>query len=178
MNDFFERYKKKRILNHLAVFGLAFTFALGVHMTLFSGNTGQYITASVLDIGQQEQEVQKADIYAELKDGILIIRNSQDITSLEDISFTIAYNPELGILSTEELGGLEVEAQTQENEAGLIFIQLMLLDEAQDLPAGSRIARLPYQDKAEGRQFFNIIQASFTDSNGEIFLLTSSGIEL
>ena len=174
MEDFFVRYKKKKILSHLSIFGLAFMLALWVHMTILSGDRWQNFTASILDVTSEAQEQsQKADIYAELVDNVLIIRNSQAIDNLDDISFTIAYNPELGNLSTDELWGLEVEVQAHENDPGLIFIQLMLL-ETQDLPADSIVARLPYETLEEWRQVFNLIQASFTDSDGEIYFLSSS----
>lgn len=173
MEDFFKRYKKNKNLNHLSIFGLAFMLALWVQFTFFSWERWQNLTADILGTTQTEQIDAKADIYAELKDDILIVKNSQAINDLEDISFTIAYNPELGDLSTSELWGLEVEVQAHENEPGLIFIQLMLL-ETQNLPENSTIARLPYEVSRDERQFFNIIQASFTDSDGEIYFLTSS----
>jgi len=173
MNDFFDRYKKKKTLHHLGIFWLAFVLAAWVHMTLFSGNSGEYITASIIDVVGQEQEVQKADVYSEFTDGTLIIRNSQDMVWLESVSFTIAYNPELWTLDTDQLGGLEVEVLAEENEPWLLYVQLSL-PEAQDLIADSLIARLPYTLENEGRQAFNIIQASFTDSDGEIYLLSSS----
>lgn len=173
MNDFFDRYKKKKTLSHLGIFWLAFVLAAWVHMTLFSGNSGEYITASIVDVVSQEQEIIKADIYWEFEDTTLVIKNSQSMADIESISFTLAYNPELWTLGSEQLWGLEVEVITQENEAGLIYVQLAL-QEAQNLPAESRIARLPYTQTADGKQSFNIIQASFTDVSGEIFLLTSS----
>lgn len=173
MNDFFDRYKKKKTLHHLGIFWLAFVLAAWVHMTLFSGNSGEYITASIIDVVGQEQEVQKSDVYSEFTDGTLIIRNSQDMVWLESVSFTIAYNPEIWTLDTDQLGGLEVEVLAEENEPWLLYVQLSL-PEAQDLIANSLIARIPYTLEAEWRQFFNIIQASFTDSDGEIYLLSSS----
>ena len=174
MEDFFKRYKKKRLINHLSVFGLAFMLALWVHVTILSGDRWQNFTASLLDVTrEQETQVQQADLYAEIHDNVLIIKNGQAIDNLDDISFTIAYNPELGSLSTDELWGPEVEVQAHENEPWLMFIQLMLL-ETQDLPANSRVVRLPYLPLEDGRQFFNIIQASFTDSDGEIYFLSSS----
>lgn len=173
MNDFFDRYKKKKTLSHLGIFWLAFVLAAWVHVTLFSGNSGEYITASIMDVVGQEEEIIRADIYWEFDDNTLIIKNSQAMSDIESINFTLAYNPELWTLNTEELWGLEIEVLTEENEAGLIYVQLHL-QEAQNLPAESRIARLPYTQRADGKQSFNIIQASFTDASGEIFLLTSS----
>jgi len=120
-----------------------------VHLTLLSGDTGQKISASILDATSTAQDqVQKADIYAELTDDVLIVRNSQEIHNLDTISFTIAYNPELGTLKSEQIGGPDIEAQALENEPGLIFIQLMSLNE-QDLPAESIITRLPYETLRE-----------------------------
>ena len=174
MEDFFVRYKKKKILSHLSIFGLAFMLALWVHMTILSGDKWQNFTASLVDLAW-EQEVQnvRADLYAEIVDDVVIVRNGQAIDNLDTLNFTLVYNPELGNLSTDELWGLEVEVQALENEPWLIFVQLFLY-EAQNLPTDSIVARFPYLSLNEGRQAFNIIQASFIDSDGELYFLSSS----
>lgn len=176
MNDFFDRYKKKKTLHHLGIFWLAFVLAAGVQTALFSGNSGEYITASIIDVVSQEEEVIKADIYWELEDTMLLIKNGQTLSEIESMSFTLAYNPELWTLETKQLTENGIEVLAEENEAGLIYVQLMF-QEAQNIPSGTQLARFAYAKKADGRQAFNIIQASFTDIGGEIFLLTSSWTE-
>ena len=178
MNDFFDRYKKYKILHHIWLLSVAFMIALWVHFMIISWDIWKNITASVFDISQEENIKHRADIYAEIEDNVLFIRNWQNIDNLNTINFTIAYNPELWVLDTSQIWWLEVETQIHENEPWLIYVQLILQDEYQNLPAESRIARLPYTQIESWRQFFNIIQASFIDGNEEIYLLTSSWIEL
>lgn len=173
MEDFFERYKKKRILTHLWVFWLAFMLALWVHITLLWGNTGQYITASILDATAPQEAPKLADIYTEISENNLSIFNSQALNNLTSISFTIAYNPELGKLSTEKLAWLDADLQVIDQQPWLLYIQLTT-DESINLATESTLIKLSYEALSEGRQFFNIVQASFTDTSGELFLLTSS----
>lgn len=66
-----------------------------------------------------------------------------------------------------------MDLQIENNTPGVYFINIFL-DTDQSLVAGTEILTFPYTQLNDEAQYFNLIEANFTDSSGEKYLLSTT----
>lgn len=145
-------------------------------MSVLSPQNTQFLRANILGLPENlpEEIISEGDIKAHMENDILTISTSQFMQWVESISLSIVSNPELWTLITQDLSLPDTDIIVQWDESGILSLNL-IFSEAKDREKNTSLITLPYKKLWEGEQFFNIVQASFTDTSGEIYLLSSSG---
>lgn len=129
----------------------------------------EMIRASVLDAPTVEMIDSDFNVHA--WDSSLFFKNAQVLKDVVEFSFSFAYDPAiLEFWSPLSIPGAEISEIR--NEDG--FIQYILrFKDAQDISANSNIIDIPYSKPQEKSALVNTIQVNFTDTQWEVYLLSS-----
>ena len=173
MKDFLKKYKSKKSMRQNIVIVLwALVMAFGINFFLLDwSDFEKNLKASVLDATTTKQE---ADVYFKLENETLVLQNSKIMQETKNISFSLVYDAENVEIweITSEIWTVEILWETG------TWIDIVSLNlENKNLDPKEIIVNIKYLKKNDYSQI-NLMNASFTDKEGNIFNLTTSWISI
>jgi len=172
MKDVFRNYHKHKVLTNIGIIGISFILAISINMLLVWNQSGQLLKASVLDA---TNTVSTSDIEIVKNASWIAFIANQDMSSVTELSFSIAYNADAIELWDLESKLSWVEITEIENESG--YKNLIFTFQSETNISGSNIfLNIPVTINTTETNYINIINANFKDSSWETYLLTTSWI--
>jgi len=171
MKDLFKNYHKHRVLSNISIIWMSFLLALSINFVLVWNPSTQSLKASVIDATQRESI---SDLSATVSGNTLEIMWNTDMNSVSELSLSLAYNGE----------SLEIKSFSTETSATITEIEneawyrtiLLSFESPLNISAGWKLMSTSLSKLSEETSYINMIQTNFTDSEGQIFLLSSSGV--
>jgi len=175
MKDLFKNYHKHRVLSNISIIWMSFLLALSINFVLVWNPSTQSLKASVIDaVIDATQRESISDLSATVSGNTLEIMWNTDMNSVSELSLSLAYDGE----------SLEIESFSTETNATITEIEneawyrtiLLSFESPLDISAGWKLMSTSLSKLSEETSYINMIQTNFTDSEGQIFLLSSSGV--
>jgi hypothetical protein len=126
--------------------------------------------ANILEVKTQNQQ---SDIYAALNNNNVDIFSNQNMSDVKNISMSLSYNP-------NNVGILLIEDDTYDlirlsDDKGIQSVLINYTPE-KNISAGDKLFSVETSKLNQTSEQLNIFNANFTDSQGENYLLSTSGI--
>ena len=172
MKDIMKGYKKHKVVSNMWVVIISLALALGINFFVIDWTElWKHLKVSVLNT----QTKNKADIFLEKDWEKIVIKNSKKIKLLENISFSINYDP-LGIKlknMNSDLAWSNITELSNTPGFSTIIIDLDIPINLKESETLFSFLPIKTQEKVEN---INIINANFSDSSSESYDLTTSWI--
>jgi len=173
MKDLFKNYHKHKVLSNAWILSIAALLAVSVNMFILSGNTGQTLKANVLEA--TSTQVSSVDVLAAANESTISLSNTQEMQNVMQLSFSLAYNPEILSLWASQTLLWDSEISVIENNDG--FSNYILTSWSPlNITAGSELVNISYAKPQDETVHLNIINVNFTDNQDESYLLSSKWI--
>lgn len=176
MKDVFRAYKKQQNKQHILIIFSAFVFALGIYTFLGQNSYGKQIKASSLEAVGVDPHDEIYDIELVYNSGAISLSNTQEMLQVREISLALMYNPQAFSLEIAQwFSGSLIEIQNGYSNLLLEF------DPSKDIYADSVLTQLQIHPISESgaldeAQYLNSLEAKFSDTSGETYLLRSPRI--
>jgi len=170
MKDLFQNYHRHKAIVNIWILSLSVILAIGINTFVINDDISQSLKASVIDINSTKSSQSDLE-FAVMKDSILLKINTP-IADLKELSFSLAYNPELIDFSDLSSGLGGANFSLLENSPGFSTV-IMTLDNSQTINAKSEIAKINFERLSEDTIHLNPLNVNFIDKNGDTFLLTT-----
>lgn len=176
MKDLFQNYHRHKVLSNLWILSLSAILAISINSFVLSGETWDMLKANILE-SSIEHDVDLDFLATTNDENKIIFQNTQEMTNVTEMSFSLAYDNESLTIwwDISEIDGATVTKI--ENQAWFITY-ILNFTEPQNIEANTAIATLDSQKLSETTTHINIINVNFTDSSGEVFMLSTTGIML
>ena len=174
MKDIFSSYHKHKVLSHISLIALSAVFAFGINILLVQTPATEMLQANIL--WNEVQNESHTDFSIFVRGSELILQTLEPIQDMVELSFSLAYDPEVLKLWAYTTS---LEASTIDelkNEDGFVTY-IMRFESPLTLSAPNEILNLSYEKTQEKTVFLNPVQVNFKDKNGDIFLLSSSQLQ-
>ncbi|MDD2871312.1 MAG: hypothetical protein PHS49_04945 [Candidatus Gracilibacteria bacterium] len=171
MKDFIKKYQNHKLLTNLNIILASLVLAVGINFFLVDGtNIGQSLKASVLN---SQIGTETADVYLKKIDNDIYLVTNKNIVDLNNFSISFSYNPEnVEIFDiSSQLGQVANLGENQGINSIILNIQSPV-----NLNRGDNILKVGVNKKIETTENLNILNANFSDSENNQFLLSTSGI--
>ena len=174
MEDIFKKYKKFQLLKNWAIICASLFFALGINLSL-NWDFSQYMKASVL--GSQTKITNQADVYMEIENNTIIVKNGSNFWNFKKMNFSLLYNPDsLNLLnSLKTIDNYSIIEILRDD--GIINIQI-IGENPQDIVAGTTLAEINFKKTDTIWTSLNILNVHFEDDNNNVMYLTSSSTQI
>ncbi|MDD3302058.1 MAG: hypothetical protein PHN31_00755 [Candidatus Gracilibacteria bacterium] len=172
MINFFSKYKKKKAIRTYGIITMSLILALGINFLVLDSSIGQKLQISVINSGENNKT---GDVYLNINNNVTNLIANKDMLGIKSFSLSIAYNPTNVTVSEIKtiIGGNMIN---EENEEGFTTI-ILNLSTPVDVKKGDSIVSFINTKKEEKLENINLVNVNFTDSTGEVYLLSSSGLE-
>lgn len=171
MKDIFKKYKKQKKISNIWVVVTSLVLAIGINFLIIDGTGfGNSMKANILEVKTKNQQ---SDIYAKLNNNIVDIFSNQNIDSVKNISMSLSYNPEnVGILLQENEQSEIIRLSDEK------WIQSILINYSpeKNIISWEKVFSIEASKLQQKSEQLNIFNANFTDTSGENYLLSTSGI--
>lgn len=171
MKDIFKKYKKQKKISNLWVVVTSLVLAIGINFLIIDGSWfGNSMKANILEVKTQNQQ---SDIYAQLNNNFIEFYSNQNMNNVKNISMSLSYNPNnVGILLLENQNSEIIRLSDDKG------IQSILINHSpeKNILSWEQIFSVETSKLKEVSEQLNIFNANFTDSSGENYLLSTSGI--
>jgi len=159
-------------MSNIWIVAASLVIALSINFFMLDGWVGNYVKTSVLEAGES---INTSNVYLKNSEGSIKVVSNKNMKSVEELSLSLVYNPENTTIGEIFSTTLPSQITNISNEDGLNTL-LIKLDTTSDIKAGQEILILEV-NKAEIRtENLNVINANFTDSSGEKYILSTSWI--
>ncbi len=172
MKDIIGKYKKRTLINNLGILAASLVIAIWVNFFVLDGQVWSYVKTSVLEAGEKSNI---ANIYLSNDGENIKVFSSKNMNGVNELSLSLVYNPENITVWKIYSTTLPSKITNISNEEGLNTL-LIQLDNQSDISSGQEILTIVTQKWQERTENLNIINANFTDSSWEKYLLSTSGI--
>ncbi len=172
MKDIIKKYKKHNLINNIWIIAASLVIAIWINFFVLDGQVWSYVKTSVLEAGEKSNI---ANIYMQNSEGNIKVFSSKNMVGVNEISFSVVYNPENLTLGKIYSTTLPSTITNIANESGLSTL-LIQLDNQRDIPSGEEILIIETIKTEERTENINIINANFKDNSWEKYLLSTSGI--
>jgi len=173
MKDIIAKYKKQTFLKNTGIVLTSFALAFAIHTFWFGGDLGKYVKANVLEGGVQVEE--NSDIYFDMSENVLTLKNEKMMHDVKHISFSIVYDANSTELSNFKSLLADSNTTTITNEQWLATL-ILNLDSPTSINPNTDIFTIQAKKIQEGTGYINLINANFTDEEEKEYLLSTSGI--
>lgn len=175
MKDFLKRYQKRKMIWKIYMVLWAFVMAFAINFLVIDGsNFEKNLTASVLDSGKNIES--KADFYFSKEENKLFLKNSKNMKNVENISFSLVYDPSSLQIDDVLTDFWKVESLSEKYTWSETFI---LYIDKKDFEIWKNIAEIKFSKKDEKIWTqINLLNSNFTDSEKNTYSLTTSWITL
>lgn len=174
MKDFIKDYRKRKMIWNFYIILSAFIMAFTLNFFVLDWtNLENNLKTSILD-SSSNSEI-KADIFTEIKENKIILKNSKEMKNVKSISFSIAYdNSKIEIL--EWKSNLEKPEILGEKWS---WIETFIINfNEKNIFKNEILAEINFKKLEETNSRINLLNANFTDSEENIFELTTSWVNL
>lgn len=172
MKDIIKKYKKHNLINNLGILTASLVIAIWVNFFVLDGQVWNYVKTSVLEAWEKSNI---ANVYLTNNEGKIKIFSSKNMNNVNELSLSLVYNPENIIVWKIYSTSLASKITNIANEEGLNTL-LIQLDNETNISSWDEILVIETQKWEERTENLNIINANFTDSSWEKYLLSTSGI--
>lgn len=174
MKDFIKKYHNKKVIWNIWVVAASLIMAFWINFFIIdSSEIWNNLKASVINSENIWKE-NKADLYIENnKNWIISINSSKSIESIENISFSVIFNPEN--IEIKDVSS-EFNEITQLWNTNWWSINFIINSKGSNIKENQNIIDINIWKKAELSEQINLINANFKNSNWENFKLTTSWI--
>lgn len=172
MSDIISKYKKHNIIKNTWLVTMSLILALGINFVVQDTSMWQKLQISVLNSTENSKVW---DIFLKKsEDGINIIA-WKDMNQVKSLSLSVSFNP-TNVKINSIISSIWGNILTQANEEWLntLIINFSL---PVDIKSWSELISINANKIEEKLENLNIINANFTDSSNQVFLLSSSGVE-
>ncbi len=170
--DIFKEYKKANIIRNTWIVIFSLVLALSINFFVFDSEMWSKLKADVLWVWEN---MGKSNLYLEMEDGVVKVKNGKKMKELKNISFTLVYNPENVKIENTTPWISEAALKNVTGEDGLNMIMISLASPT-DIEKFSEILTINLSKKQNKTEFINLINANFEDDSWELFLLSMSWI--
>lgn len=171
MKDFIKKYQNHKLLTNLNIILASLVLAVWINFFLVDGtNIGQSLKASVLN---SQIWTETADVYLKKIDNDIYLVTNKNIVDLNNFSISFSYNPEY-VEIFDISSQLWQVANLWENQ-GINSI-ILNIQSPVNLNRWDNILKVWVNKKIETTENLNILNANFSDSENNQFLLSTSGI--
>lgn len=171
MKDIFKKYKKQKKISNVWVVVTSLVLAIGINFLLIDGsNLWNTMKANILEVKSQNQQ---SDIYASQNGDIIEFYSNQNMNNVKNIAVSLSYNPENVWVLLQENNNWEIIRLSDEK-----WIQSILINYSpeKNIITWENIFSVETSKLKQVSEQLNVFNANFTDSSGENYLLSTSGI--
>ena len=170
MKDIFKKYKKQKKISNIWVVVTSLVLAIWVNFLLIDGSSfGNTMKANVLEVKTQNE---MSDIYAQKNGNMIDFYSNKNMTHVKNIALSFSYNPNnVWILLDNQ--STEIIKLSDEK-----WIQSVIINYSQEknISSWESLFSVETSKLNEVSEQLNIFNANFTDTSGENYLLSTSGI--
>lgn len=170
MKDIFKKYKKQKKISNVGVVVTSLVLAIWVNFLLIDGSSfGNTMKANVLEVKTQNE---RSDIYAQTNGNMIDFYSNQNMTHVKNLALSYSYNPNnVWILLNDE--STEIINLSDEK-----WIQSVLINYSpeKNITSWEIIFSVETSKLKQVSEQLNVFNANFTDTSGENYLLSTSGI--
>lgn len=171
MKDIFKKYKKQKKISNVWVVVTSLVLAIGINFLLIDGSDlWNTMKANILEVKSQNQQ---SDIYASQNGDIIEFYSNQNMNNVKNIAVSLSYNPENVWVLLQENNNWEIIRLSDEK-----WIQSILINYSpeKNIITWENIFSVETSKLKQVSEQLNVFNANFTDSSGENYLLSTSGI--
>ena len=170
--DILKKYKRHKKISNLSIVAISLVVAIWINFFVLNNtNISNNLKTSLLE---SEVTNNQSDIYFEVSGNDLVLKTNKAISNIENLSFTIAFNPE-NIEIKEILPKLNAQTTNISNTPWLSTI-LIEYSEKNNIKSWEKILTIKTNKTENKTENLNIINANFTDSDSNTYELSSSSI--
>jgi len=170
MKDFMKKYHNKKIMWNIWVLFASLVLAIWINIFIIDGTQiWNNLKTSILDSWNIEQ---KADIYIEVLNDKLVIKNSKQLNELENISLSIVSNP--SNINIENIESEIWEITILSDNPGIL--SLILNWYWKTIIKDTVLLEVDPKKIEKKSENINLINTIFTDKNNSLFELSTSWI--
>ncbi len=170
--DILNKYSKHKKLSNLSIIAISLVVAFWINFFVLNNtDISKNLKTNILE---SEVKNDLGNIYLENNENNLILKSNKEITNIDNISFSIAYNPE-NIEILEIIPKLNWEILDISNTPWLSTI-ILEYTESNTIKASEKILTIKTNKIIDKTENVNIISANFTDKDNNTFELTTSWI--
>ena len=170
--DIINNYKKHKKLSNLTIVIISLIVAISINFMLINNTEiSKNLKTSVI-----ESKVQNDlwDIYLENIWNNILLKTNKSINNVSNLTLSISYNPE-NVKINDIIPKYNAEISNISNTEGLNTI-IILFAENNSLEKSEKILTIKTEKSENKTENINIVNANFTDSENNIYELTTSWI--
>jgi len=171
MQDILKKYRKNKILSNLNIILASLVLAIWINFILIDWtNIWQNLKTSILN---SEIQNNKSDLSIENLNWKLYIVSNKNISDLESLSFSLAYNPQNISINNikSELWNITILSNTP-----WISSIILTTDKSVNINISDKLWIINLSKKELKNENINILNANFKDNNSEHYNLSTSWI--
>jgi len=171
MKDIFKKYKKQKKISNVWVVVTSLVLAIGINFLLIDdSNIGNTMKANILEVKSQSEQ---SDIYGLKNSNTIDFYSNQDMNNVKNIAVSMTYNPNNVWILLQEDNNWEILRLSDEK-----WIQSILINYTQEknILSWDAIFSVETSKLNEKSEQLNLFNANFTDTSGQNYLLSTSGI--
>lgn len=172
MIDFIKKYQNNKLITNLNIIALSFVFAVGINIFLIDGtDIWKELKASILDA--KVSSTVNADLYLQSSWENLYLVAWKNMSDINNLSISFVYNPEN--VSIKELNSNIWEVVNISNNPWISSI-IITTNHIKNVANWEKVIEIKTTKKINKTENLNIINANFSDTNWQIYKLTTSGV--
>jgi len=170
--DILKKYKKYKKISNLSIVSISLIIAIWMNFLIL--NNTKFSKNLRTNLLESKLNNKKSDIFFEISNNNLILKTSKNISNIESLSFSTAYNSE-NIELDKVIPKLNAQTTYISNTSWLSTI-LIEYSEINNIKSWDKILTIEINKTINKTENLNIINANFTDSDSNTYELSSSSI--
>lgn len=178
MEDIILKYKKEKKIRNISIIITSLALALGLNLFLSNTDSWKYIKTSV--INSKIWTEKKSDLYLENTKNswniMINLKSSKEISKAKSISFSLVYNKNNILLKDKKNNFDWVELLNLVDNDWYNTVILNFKNPT-NIKAWDNILNIVLEKKQNIKENLNLVNSNFTDSENNLFMLSTSGVE-
>lgn len=174
MKDIFSQYKRHKFLQNFGIIAASLFLAIWVNIQFMNTEISQYLKSNIIET---QNQVEKSDIYLEVKDNTIVVKNGKSISEVEQIQFSLIFNNN-NINTNNIINNIDNYIINYKYiELWILNIQVLWNWKANLIPHSSLIT-IEFEKESELKEYINVLNANFRDSTWNTYYLNTSGAQI
>lgn len=178
MEDIIQKYKRERKIRNIAIIISSLALALALNIVVSTTDSGKYLKASVMN--NTSLSNQSADIYLENIQNkwntVLQIKSSKDISKVKNIWLSFVFNKDNTSIKWKTLDFDDAEILDIIHNDWFHTISINFKNPT-NIKAGDSLLKIVVEKQESKKEHINIINANMIDSDENMFMLSTAGID-
>lgn len=178
MEDIIQKYKREKKVRNISIIVTSLALALWLNLFLSSTDSWKYIKTSVLN--SQIWIEKKSDLYLENVANswniMVNLKSSKEISLAKSISFSLVYNKDNVVLKDKKVSFDWVELLNLVDNDWYNTVILNFKNPTNIKP-NENLLNIVLEKKQNQKENLNLVNSNITDSENNLFMLSTSGIE-